>query len=264
MDREDPVGERNATGEPHPTNGAEQREQVKETVEKAVEKAREIVAGIDVEAIAASVGASAQQGSPLTRESLRKALSEVPVDSIVDKIVSSPSAMGTDAIKNAVGNISVEDMARAKDVANSEEGKRILAGMMDRGVDIRALHRQTMRDMAENKGLAARDSGTAVKLLLITTTRKIKEIMVEKGKIDTYIKRKLGQNVEEVSCRRLAQGPWVGLAIYVWYDLLSPLKDTRRLSRMVGFTIKGSAVVVCGDRDLTEREFTTVEGILHS
>lgn len=163
-------------------------------------------------------------------------------------------------------NMDPELKAKAERLARGGQGKQLQQLLQKNGVNMKQIRSQALANQRAQRGLGSTNPTQSA--LLITKSRQLKTRQVPKGDgasstADLAACAKTILNCTdpvEISCSRLAVGPWVGKKIKIWYND-AYLGKNRRTSKIVGYPI-GSEILIIGDDALTEADFLEVEKLL--
>jgi hypothetical protein len=125
--------------------------------------------------------------------------------------------------------------------------------------DMRSLAMEHQRMLSK---ISSKDGAKTKKVIFITANRVLKVKSIP----DAMISVSAGSLLKctdpiELSCSRLALGPLTGKTIKVWYDPSAPGR-ARRSSKILGFSVGSSLLIVMDEGDLTEKDFTAAESEL--
>lgn len=207
----------------------------------------------------------------------------VPEDDIVEKVpegqdlvkrISStedPSKNMMSSLEDMMKNISPDMIEQVKKMASGGGSiedimKKMMGGgsfndvkdaLQKQGIDMRAMQRSLL---ASQRKMTAKDlaNGSIKKGLHIDKNRRISSIDLIKDKTAESAKVALKMsNPIELSCSRLARGPWEGKTIKVWYNPDAAGKN-RLSSKIIGFPT-GSDLIIVGEEDLSTQDLQTIK-----
>lgn len=183
------------------------------------------------------------------------------INDVINRMGNNPEEMQK-IMAESMEKISPEMIEQAHKLANSGQGVQILKKMQEKGVSRRSLHvsyKEQKRDL--NKKLSKSNADTK-KGLLITQTRVLKSRYVPCDVTSANAIAILQcSNPIQLSCSRLALGPLSGKTIKIWYDPSNTGKN-RRTSRILGFPVGGSMLILMDEGDLIAEDFMAAESKL--
>ena len=134
-------------------------------------------------------------------------------------------------------------MQRAKSLLATNQGQAIMNVLKDKGFDLNKI------SSAEVKSIKGK------KAVVVTASRqiKIKEVPAgdQKKVIDNLINCK---EPIQISCSRLARGPYDGKTFKVWHDPKVTAKN-RLASKILGFPVSGAILIVMEEGDIIRKSF---------
>lgn len=151
----------------------------------------------------------------------------------------------------------------AEKIALQDQGKKLLESVKDKGVNVKAM-KKDMDRMQSEINRAQRKNKKIQKAVVITQTRKLKQIEIETESKANVIAKQLNvtKEVHEARSYRLAVGPWEGCSVKMWYDPSLEKSKNRRATNILGFNVGGSILIYIPERDITLKEMETVEDLI--
>lgn len=191
---------------------------------------------------------------------IKSSLNATTIADALNKLSNDPNEMSR-MLEHSAGQVTPEMMEEARKIATGSQGQNILKIMQRRGVDPNSMKAQALQQQRTLKGLVSK-TGITKKCILITGNRqlKIRNIPIGSEQISA-INIVKSNNPVELSCSRLATGSLEGKTIKLWYDPELKGKN-RRLTRIAGFPIAGSGLIIMKDGDLDEKDFISAEKLL--
>lgn len=157
-------------------------------------------------------------------------------------------------VQQSSSQLTPEMMDQARKYASGTQGEQIKQELNRQG----AANKTTLQVMLKQKKLYSQINnnakGEAKKVVLITTSKQIKNKEVHKLTLEAEAKRLVGSDdALEISCSRMSVGPLLGKTIKAWY---SPGRKgfNNLASSMVGFNIAGELLLIMEEGNLLESD----------
>lgn len=153
-----------------------------------------------------------------------------------------------------------------KKVAMSNQ-HQVLKEMSKKGIspaDLRQAHHEgmkTTKEMNKKLGITVKPDAM-INVLVINASRKIKNLKIKQSQIETEINKYLCKQSNQVDAYNLKVGPLAEFEIEIFYDPTNGSLN-RLATRIAGFPIGGSIVLVDRSKDLKENDLNDVIKILN-
>ncbi len=213
------------------------------------------------------------------KQDINNALSNLSIEDILEKM---QGPVGDAAMQEAMSGLSQESLAGASNIANSPSGVEMIEKLLASNVDISEMKKRVHRNLMASKGIAQSTSKTSVAAIVINCTRVAREKSFERDKIDSAVKNFVritplppvglpdlrttsqtenskdsvtrtssptepSSSITEISCNRICKGALVGADISVYYNSSCNEKKNKRASKIVGFPVNGTVVLICNN-----------------
>lgn len=192
-----------------------------------------------------------------TAEQLQKTMANLNIGGVLDKMVSDPEQTKK-LMAESMGHMSPEMVEQAKKMAQGGQADRILKEMQKRGMNPHQMKAEMEQQRKTMKELMPKNVVPMKKALIITLNRQLKSraVPIDCGQFTASSILHCKEPIE-ISCSRLALGPWADKPIKVWYDGTLKGKN-KRASKIVGFPVAGDIIIHAAD-DLLETDFNDIE-----
>lgn len=188
---------------------------------------------------------------------VKEALDKTNFSEVLDKIKDNPEEVNKLAAESA-GLMTPEMIEQAKNYALGSQGEKIKKEMEKKGMNNRDMKQQAIQQKKLYDQLESKKKGDLKKVILITSAKKLVEKTVHCNIIAEDAKKLITCDAIEMNCGRLAQGPLQGEKIKVWYDPNNKYKNARA-SKIIGFDIGGSLLILMENGDINQEKFLKVE-----
>ena len=193
-----------------------------------------------------------------TMDEIKHRMANLNIGTILDKMVADPEQTKK-LMTESAGNMTPDMMEKAKKLAQSGQADHIIKEMQKRGMSPHAMRADMEQQRKTMRALEVKNTGPTKKVLVITLNRQLKSRSIPVDATLTNIASIIHcPTPVEISCSRLAFGPWANKTIKVWYDAALKGKN-KRSSKVVGFPVAGDILIHCENGDLTEEEFVLIE-----
>lgn len=194
-----------------------------------------------------------------TLDDIKAAMANINLADMLKRVNDNPEEVQK-IMAESMSKMTPDMMGQAKKMAMGGQGEKIRRAMAQQGMDPRALRAQLLEQQRMMR--ASKITEATKKAIQITTSRQAKPRTVPEGDCYATACRLLkSQGVVQLSCSRLATGPLAGKTIKVWYDTEAKGKN-RRSTKILGFPVGSSLLIVMEEGDLTESDFIAAENKL--
>jgi hypothetical protein len=192
-----------------------------------------------------------------TAEQIQQTMANLNIGTVLDRMAAAPGQT-SQLMAESMGSLPPEMMEQAKKLSQGGQADRILREMQKRGMNPHQMKAEMEQQQKTMKALNPKKMGPTKKALIVTLNRQVKSRAIPPDCGESAVAPILHcQHPVEISCSRLALGPWADKTIKVWYD--GDLKGkNKRASKIVGFPVAGDIIIHAED-DLLESDLIEVE-----
>lgn len=198
---------------------------------------------------------------PIPEIPISQDINSTTINSALNQLTGNPDEMSR-LMQESIKHMSPETMQQARNLAMGNQGEQIKREMQKRGIDPHAMRKKILKQKRALRGTVPKSIETTLTAILITESRQVKLKQISPSSLSINIGSILkGEKPVELSCSRLAQGPLANKSIKIWYNPNHPGRN-KRTSKIIGFPVGGSMLIVAEGEDLSEKEFLAAEKFL--